>query len=545
MNFVKKITRIFLSLFLVSFLHFSFADGDLDDLEWLLDDGNVVVGNILDNTEFSIVRNSDAGALIELFLSAGADKILLEDIFLRTNPFVKRSLLDNSLFLMDKNYNDGKWVLGVSLFFDQSSRMYFSGKSSCIQSYLALTKKTLISAINEVTNFFPSSDFDIEKVLALFKNATAQERRAGLFFSFLGQIKRVDFRFKIPFYYRERNFFLTDEERKAIENEFGKSDPAEGLKFARKHLISDQLGLGDLRFEFDFPIGTSSAGVDFRLGMFTTIPTGVAVVKGLYGEVFRPKRCRPKISFEEIFELAQETDIRGQAVEIARKFVLNALDGISSILLDTSLGNGRHYGLGILFKSDAPLRPIIDRSWTENIFFKNRISVEYLFPKTHPRWYIEKNDPSIFDEREFIVDESDPDKEEKDKDNLAFLEKMFVDKFYPYVYDTKVSPGAIFMWVSKLTYEGRRWGIHIGSDLWVKSKEKLCEICAPASQISLLDVQRATRPWSYQWSLFGSLFFKTERRKSNLYIGLNAEKTVASRGIGKPFKVTLSFERNF
>jgi len=184
------------------------------------------------------------------------------------------------------------------------------------------------------------------------------------------------------------------------------------------------------------------------------------------------------------------------------------------------------------------LRLIINRCWAEHIYFKGKLTLEYLFPAHECRWFIEKNDPFIFEVRDF-------ENNELAEENLAFLEKMFVDKFYPYVYDTKVAPGFIFMWASKFTYESKRWGIHLGWDTYVQTREKLWEVCAPSKQVVLLDLEKARKPWAYQWDVFGTLFFKTKRKKSDLYIGLHGEKTVSSRGIGKPFKVVLSFERNF
>ncbi|MFC1842735.1 hypothetical protein ACFLYU_03705 [Candidatus Dependentiae bacterium] len=558
---MKKFLQVFFILFLFSISNFSIADESdgLGDFDIFADD-NTLVGDFLDNNEFEITRQSTPEGILEILIDiVKADRILQEDIFLRTNRLNKRSLLDNSLFLMDKDYCYGNWILGVSLFFDQTSRMHFTkpcstGKrkqkyeiASCIKSYLALTSPTLFCVIkdleSEIKELLPDFDIDCIRALCLFKNATAQERSAGLFFSFMGKIRKFNFRFKAPFYYKIRNFFLTDEERKAISREFGESDEKEGMKFARRHIISDQLGLGDLRFDFDYPVYAGcrvGRDLEVRLGMFSTIPTNVAVVKGLYGNCFKPICCRPSISFLDIFDMLQHDNTRQQAITIAKNFALNALNGISSLLLDSSLGNNRHFGLGFMSKTKIPFRSIFNRSWLGNVFYRGKLSLEYLFSAKEYRWFVEKNDVIA---AQFAV--RDFEDEDKAAENLAFLETMFTDKFYPFVYKSKVYPGFIFTWVAKLAYESKRWGIHLGWDAWAQTREKIDEICAKKGQLASLDVEKARRPWAFQWTLLGSVFFKTERRKSNLYVGLNAEKTVSSRGIGRPFKVTLSFERNF
>ncbi|MFC1841769.1 hypothetical protein ACFLYA_01735, partial [Candidatus Dependentiae bacterium] len=484
---------------------------------------------------------ADPYDIVTLLIGIGADKILQEDIFLRTNPLNKRSLLDNALFLTDKNYCYGNWIFGASLFYDQTTRMYYSRNSSKIACYLDLTKQTLMDLIREkediIKGLFPDFEFDkIVRGVSVIKCAATQERRAGIFFNFMGELKRINFKFQLPFYYLERNFFLTERERKAIENEFGKSDPKEAFKFARRHLISDRIGFGDLRFSFDFPVSSCRREMSIRAGMFGTIPTAFAFKKGLYGREFKPITCRPKISFEQLFELAANGK-GDEAFEIAQDFFLKALDGLSSMLINTDLGNERHFGLGGLLDIQVPLCYMLKRYWAEKTYIKNRISLEYLFPARECRWFIEKYDPSIFDR--------DYDDEFKAKENLAFLERMFVDKFFPYVYETKVSPGFVFWWVSKLAYETERWGLDLGWDVWVRTREKFSDICAPANQLCLLDVEKSRRPWAYQWNILGSLFFKVKRCESDLYISLNGEKTISSRGIGKPFKVTLGFERNF
>jgi len=561
----KKLVYLVCLFSIFSFqLNFSMYD-DHDEFD-VFSDTDLMMNSFIDTIDPNAAKQSSSSkevleTLIGIF---DIDRILRRNFFLKTHPLNTRRLLDNPLFLMDKDYNYGRWVLDFHLFYDQTSRMHFVRRctdheckdkmASGIYNYLATKDCCLIRELEQlkekVDGVYPGlEDYSVRRVLSLFCNTKIQERRAGLFMGFMGSIRKLHVTLQVPFYYVIRNFFLNDKERKAIEKELGPVNPgetneAEALAFARKHLVSDRLCLGDTRFSIDYPIN-DNGGIDFRLGVFTDIPTSVSMVKGLYGEVFCPIKKRPTVDFANLLDLAggSEED-REQAVSFARRFGLNVLDGLSSMLVDTHLGDRRHFGLGLFVRTHTPLSCILNRGWTQNLFFKGRISLEYLFPAKECRWFIEKCNPVAFSRFDKYRSGDTVDEQVADED-LSFLEKRLVDMLFPYVYETNVRPGFIFMWTSKLTHESKRWGIHVGSDIWVQSREQLSDICCPTYQKTLLDIERSRRPWAYQWTLLGSLFFKSKRKKSTLYIGLSGEKTVASSGIGKPFKVSLSFERNF
>ncbi|EKD23243.1 MAG: hypothetical protein ACD_82C00187G0003 [uncultured bacterium] len=553
MNFVKKFLRsFFLFLFFLSFNNFVFSD-DFD----IYSDDNPDMIDFLDHNEPELTKQKPTpDEILDLLVNRiHIDQILQEDIFLRTNQFVKRSLLDNSIFLMDKNYEKGRFVFLANLFYEQTSRMHFSAPclaedsdqinkaASCIKSYLALDDPTLLCKIQGLQENIKDmlSILDIPncvKGFALIKNATVQDRNVGLFFGFEWMAKKFRFRLKTPFYYKERNLFLTNKEIDAISKEFGEGDMDEGMAFARKHLISDQLGLGDLRFEFDYPIASGAKDAELRLGLFTTIPTAVSIVKGLYGEVFKPVTCRPTIDFVTMLYEVQNEATRQKVMDQVTEIGLSALNNLSAMLLQTNLGNGGHFGLGTKLYNTVPMRSIIDKDWMENFALKGMLSAEYMFSHKETRWFVEKDTKELFSKRNFADDT-------KAAENLAFLEQMTIDRLIPFAYETKVYPGFIFILEEKLAYEKKRWGISIGTDVWVQTIEHFGEICAPKLQIPLLDIEKARKPWAYQWSVFGSLFFKPKKKVGDLYIGLNAEKVISSRGIGQPFKLSLSLERNF
>jgi len=566
---MKKKLVSFLLFISVFFPQASFSMFDGYDEFDVFSDTDLVMNSIIDNIDETTRAKPTSGEALDVLIQElGVDRVLRRDLFLKTYYLNTRRLLDNSLFLMDKDYDSGKYVLDFHLFYDQTSRMHFVRKcgdckcedwrASGISNYLAICDPCLVGEIERLKekakDLYPDLDYDVGKILSLFRNTTVQERRAGIFMGFQANIRKLHVELQTPFYYVIRNVFLTDRERKAIEKELGSVNPgetseSESLAFAKKHLVSDRLGLGDTRFSIDYPVN-DNGGVDFRLGLFTDIPTSVSMIKGLYGSTFCPIVKRPTISFLELLELAENGYINGdeqaqeQLLSFARNFGTTILDGISSMLIDTHLGERRHFGFGIYMRTHTPLSCIWNRNWTQNLFFKGKISLEYLFPGKECRWFIEKCNPMTLNRFDKYRSGTSVDEQVADED-LAALEKKLVNTLIPYAYETKVSPGFIFIWASKLTYEGKRWGIHVGSDTWVQTRESLSEICCPAHQSTLLNIEKARRPWAYQWTLLGSIFFKSKRKKSELYIGLSGEKTISSTGIGKPFKVCLSFERNF
>src|SRR5207253_2818595 len=88
---------------------------------------------------------------------------------------------------------------------------------------------------------------DLRSAIPLFAGMTIQERRTGFMMHGMRKWGSYRFRFWFPFYYNEANFFLTPEELDTIQSILGVTDPAEDTKFARRHLIADKFGFGDLR----------------------------------------------------------------------------------------------------------------------------------------------------------------------------------------------------------------------------------------------------------------------------------------------------------
>lgn len=519
---------------------------DEDKTEFdIFDDFNDVANEILESTQFDMTKAATPDCIIDILETAGAIEVLEQDFYLKTYLLNRRNVLDLPVFLKDLQYKYDRYVVGIQIFYDQMTRANFSSKSTKIEKYLNITGDNFLEAVhNSIEKIKMNLGFDITLPLIdlfeLMGQAKVQERRFGIMFHVMRKFKKARFLFYAPFYYFERNYFFTDEEREAIEALVGSTSPEDEEDLQKKHFICDKLGLGDTRLMLDVP-AVRKKNYKLNLGVQATIPTAFALATGMLGSTYRDKNTQqPTISFIELFDgfLSTDPQIQAEAIDQAMEFFLGALDRLSAILLDTGLGNSGHFGLGIYGTTKTPLSVFIPRPWAHCIILKGRISLEYLFPKIERRYFVEKNNSDEFARRDF----KDPNKA---AENLAFLEQQFVNKFYPFVIDARVHPGIIFIWTSKLTYESQYCALHLGTDTYVKSPDRLSSIAAAPELLKRLDTDKAKGLWSYQSMIFGAITLKTHRSNEDLIIALHGATTFSNRGIGEQFTIGLTIEKNF
>ncbi len=550
-------------------LHADFNDirlmDSIEEEEWLLNTS-------LDESAATQTRSvTPIQSILGLIEDAGGFALLDQDFYRRTNPFVQRSLLDLPLWEIHGCQDPEQWIVGGHIFWNQMDRSVFVCKSSSISSYLDLKQKTLFNALDnldpELKDLFPlaslidplSDTSDFDSILKLFRDFTVTQRRLGAMFHMWHQWDRAEIKALLPFYYIERNLFATAPETRAIEEQFGAIDPDEFKLFSKNHGTSDKVGFGDLRFEADYAAYYSDTFA-FRLGAFVTLPIAFAVSKGIKGSSFRDDLCQPTLDLQELFDLAfKDGDfidptvssdeqqalkeaLIGDVCKNKNGFLLGALDRLNAILLDTPLGNGGHVGLGLMIRSRTSLRALLDDyEWTERISWNNRISIEYLTPATETRFFIRRNSPSDFTDRDF-----NSKNELVQKDNLIFLQNEIVDKFYPYAIRTTVQPGPIFHWLSRWCINGDVWDINIGSDFWLQGGESFNKLhCVDKSLLRRLDICNAKNSFAYQFKTMGSLGWKFLRPTYALFFSLNAEGTSWNKTIGDDWAVSLNIEANF
>jgi hypothetical protein len=525
-----------------------YAD-DFDDL-W-----NQDITDVIDSSEFHLVKAVSNEDIADALIDLGAIDILQHNIYLRTNPLNQRSLLDYPEFLPQREHYNHCWVFGGQLFWNQMSRAFFDDDSSNISSYLAIRESDILDKLNdsEIKTIFTNFDVDPVALLPLFYTITTQQRRLGLMLQVERGTDRCSYRFIIPFYYLERNFFMTECEQEAIEQQLGKASNEDAERFARSHLISDQLGFGDSRFYADIDIFDRDY-FHAQLGLQVTLPTAFAVAQGLLGRQFQKITERPFFSFSQLFELGNgNNQSKAMAQLLAQQFTLCALDALAENLLEVGLGNNKHLGIGIYLQTRAELCTLINRPWAEQFFFKNRLSFDYYFPAHEVRNFIENNDLQGFEGLGLLRDAAtikaeiaaDPAYAQQ---VVTFLENQFVDRLFPFPFTTLVCPGVVLHSTSRLMYEAKRGGLHFGADTWLKSRERLRDICvvpAGPQRPPNIDVPVATVPLAYQLKLIGSVYYKVVRPQREWTLALNGDATVLSSGIGKDFTVSLNLEVNF
>jgi len=509
------------------------------------DDDDPFINEFLDTVGSDLpTRKVDPSDIINLLCEIGAKEILRTDFFLHTNPLNQRSLLDEPLFEPDRCHFASSWIVGAHIFARKKDCSNFTFRSTCINSYLALNEPTLLDRIQNTINLIrnllnePQFNIDINKIFSLFARTTVEERRSGFMFHIMRQWQDITLRVLFPIYYLESNFSLSNAEQNVITEEFGALNQQEQDNFKKKHFISDELGIGDTRVELDFDL-IEKEGFLIRLGTQATVPTAFTWGAGFKGTSFPKPSTFPVFDFDTLFRLAENPTKESPEVvfRLLSKFFLGALDRISANLLDTKLGNGGHFGLGIFLRSKVPLNPFIKKSWAQNLAYANRLSIEYLFPVTQKRFFINKINQKQF-ERNF----SDTSKAQE---NLTFLEEKFIQRIYLRAFDTRIQPGIIFRWTSKLCHQGKRWGFNIGTDFWIQDKEKFRSINASQKTLAQIDIAKAIPPVAYQGKIFGSIVLKVERPQRTWFITLNADGTASNQGLGEDYGVSLNIETTF
>lgn len=473
--------------------------------------------------------------------------LLEEDIYLRTNPLNKRSILDYPHWVLAQQQEGFyKWTVGSHLFYNQTTRCNFTTNSSCIKDYLAINNPDLIDKISQsadkIRELFPNFTVNPIDILPLFHPFTVQERRTGLMLHCMRDFANTRMRFYFPLYYVEHNFFVDDQTKLKLETELGTLDTETQAEFQKDHLVSDKLGIGDFRFELEYPV-FEREHFFARVGGRVTVPTAFAFSNGIMGSNFNKCCPRPEFSFAEIFEPVEDTNLspaeqQAAITSILQKFMLGTLDHLAANILETKLGNGGHFGLGGYAYSDLVMQKIIPRPWAEYVVWRNKAILEYLLPKEQTRYFINKKNLNLFGTRNF-------EDESKCAENLAFLDQRIVDQFYPLALTATVLPGIMFNWVSEFQYNGPHFRPAIGVDLWCQAPEQIYNIQGHEQRMNQLDLIRAKAPMAYQAKIFGTLGGVIQRACRDWFVSLNGDYTLFSSGIGKDYTITFNFEVNF
>lgn len=503
----------------------------------------------------STTKGFDPLQTINILLDFNIINILKQPFFLRTNPINKRNILDQPMAFLDRRYRHDDWVIGSNIFYNEINRNYFSQHSDSIDSYIGITQEGFLSALNEglkqakklTTEELSVDPFDI---ILLLKDATISERQLGALFWGQKRLYAWNFSWKLPFYYLERNYWLTEEQQTALEEKFGSSSEDQKAYVQHHFIVADKVGFGDLRLTCDTPIFESNDDrFDMRAGGQLTIPTAFAFTHAIAGNQFKLHERKQNLDLadltgyhlNEILSMVSKDEPENnpdQAFCILKNLGVQALDTINAQLLEAPLGNSGHIGIGGYYRSTIPLSVFVKRRWAQNFLYKGGMSLEYLLPKTEQRMFVKKIDLDAFDSRDFSSDE-------ESYQNMIFLEEQIVDKLFPYVYPTMVHPGIVFHWTGNLSFESYHWLFSIGTDTWVNSPEAFGTITAPSDILPKLNICTAKRLMGYQWKMLGDVGYKFQTKKHTWILSLGADSSFSNSGIGNEYTISLNLEVDF
>lgn len=499
------------------------------------------------SSQFRSIENK--GNVLVLLNQLGFIDLLQEDFFEKTFDLNKRDLLDYPLFMFP--WKRDCTTKGYQFFYNATGRMYFSSNCSNISAYLSTTSNGFaekLQAFLEAVRDSAAPGFDPNQaieILTLAEHFTVQERRLGIMFD--GEHKRDDWliRWFWPFYLRERNHFVTPEVQDAIENILnpivGVASQEEQNIFAEDHLITDQLGFGDFRLEFD---RTVCCFPDFeaRLGFLITLPFALPIAKELIGRDLQPPKRRPLFDFQILLD--NEDGVLDISEGEAKAFFLSALDNLSAMLLNTKLGNNGHVGFGPIFKTASCLAKLVNRPWAENIKMRSRMSLEFQLPAVEQRFFIPRNNKAQFESRDFTTTEQPAWMIE---DNYNFVVQTFTDRLFPFATDAIVYPGLIIRSTSRFIYEGEKWSCFLGSDMWIRTGESVTELhngCPSLSCSVVLD--KAEHPLAYQSKILAGIARRYCGYDGKEWIvSVNGDTTVMSTGIGLDFMLAVNVDVTF
>lgn len=464
--------------------------------------------------------------------------ILKEDIYKKTvGPVTRRSLLDEPALMPDyySHCNNG---LSVDLFYNYTPKVYFTENSPFLSSYIALNNQNIINEISDIE----SLDVNIADVLGLFSTIKLQQHRAGFLCSYGKRWENCVLQLRIPLYYLLEHFFLTEQEIEQIKNNpFFLTDDAaapvtsedEVREFALKHLVSDRFGTGDTRFTFMAQVLKRPCH-NLWLGIQSTIPTASSFKRGLIAGEFDPEAPIPPFNFQHFFDVFNCSPNQELADAVIKQeltdFLVSALDRLSTILINTPLGNGKHFGFG----------PQLDYRCTYNDYFSAHTyaALEVYTPRTEHRF--------------FLVDKSAQDLDRNWRDpamageNLALLNTLVVETLFPIGVKTVVNPGFKFQFNQAFMYTSKHLDLSLGFDYWLQKKESFNDVAITVPFDLPLLIKKGVRPFAHQGKIFGGCgYYDTLCNGTNWYVKGVFDATLFNKGIGKNYTLSIRLGLEF
>ena len=313
-------------------------------------------------------------------------------------------------------------------FYNYTPRVIFTDNSPFICSYI-FPNPAILAQIDNALAIAGLNTVDIPTVLGLVRNFKLQQHRVGIMFGVGSKFGCLNLSIRIPLYYIVEHFLLNRAETDALDsfviNFFNRPDltsQGTGTDFGKQHLVSDRIGLGDMRINAMFSIYEKCRD-HWWFGVQMTIPTTVTFKSGLLGGHFNPCTPPPPFNLKEIAELifcSLDNDIalRGAistVKQIVTTFGIGAVDRLTTILFNTPLGNGGHFGIGPQFDFVHEFSP----NWSVQTY----AAFEGFSKHKEDRFFLVRKTPQEFDRNWRDPDNADA--------NLCFLNQQIINTVFP------------------------------------------------------------------------------------------------------------------
>lgn len=522
--------RYFLCIAVVFATRSALAD-EVDDFNW--DDIDDNFEEFAASIEYlnAHKRALSSAQVLNNLSSFGVISALKNNMYRHTYPLQSPPILDNPLFF-ERTHRTRNHYVTVAPFYNEQRKMLYTAGSKNISGYLDFTDPNVLR--NSVAQ---ALGIDMERLLSLFSPLKIEERQTGSMIGGLFKVGRWKLAFKTPVIYQERNFFITEKEQRAIEDAevFNDDSQATGNSeefkaFAVAHFVSDKLGIGDTRI---YLTQTLHKAERFKVysGFDITLPTAFTFAKGVIGGTFPKDASAPRTTLDGLLNTAQTNIVLAKKEFIT--YLTTVLDRFSSILLERSLGNDGHLGVGASLETKLWCGP--------HLFVTMHTAAEYLLPAHEWRHFLVRYDPKEFDRRDF--DTSDANEQ---ADHVAFLNRRLQHKLFPPAYRTTIQPGAIFRHYGSLTYERRTWNATAGYTFWGQTREHLLSIDAPGTVGGSLQKEEARIfGGMYQVNTFCHLGKRMRWKRMWWDLKLKGSITLAAEGTGKNLSGGLTIGTDF
>jgi|GEM_PF-1897686 len=471
-----------------------------------------------------------------------AYKVLENDLYAYTRPLVSRNILKNPVL---QNFVPKTSQFNFSIFYEQATNLF----SCCngIEGYINLLDPTFLREID--LEIAEDNGLDIPKLLGLFKNAWAEQRRVGFYFGFWKYIKSFCFGLEIPLYLVERNFNLPPEDQQAIKENIAEATANLGFgcnanadqdqeEAYRKYALETRFGIGDTRLT----IGWNAVDTDrFRLvlGPKIIFPTAATLTSGFIGADFKKALCRCYTDVESFVQRLDDGD--ESAAQEGTAIGLQSINQLGALVLTTDLGEDKRFQTAFCIQPEVRI--------DKQVSLLASLNINWQIPKQVTRYILEQQNSDDFIDSNFNPDDfPEEGKEEHCRQTLSFLSRRWQNWLFPCDYRVKMkgqlesqfTAGALFQFTDN-------WSSLLGYDYWRKEKECVSSVyhkCNPVN-LSCIKLSRALAPTVSQHKLFLKLHYIKLKESHSFTFSFGADFPLISNGTSDTYTGFVNFEWDF